>query len=697
MKAKLKNANAITRFLLAHGEKLGMAAVLAVAFLLIWKSLGRERLDANNQPSQLATSADAATNHYMGMSWNNFPKEERVDAQEFAARASDGVMTPVRAADFPLIAPINPRVTEPIGLRVDPTLLAPEKLEVNSGSGLWAVSDPEVIKRMAIELLKKQQRQAKDAEEAAREAEREMEQGGRGRRGRGESFGRGEAGMRGFAGGAMGGLEMTDDDVPVVRPTNAAGTQGFEEIRNTSWVTVLAKVPIKQQVEKYEDALAAARGYDPATDMPVYIGYQIQRAEVTEDGLSDWVTVSVLKKTIIEALERRPIEYPEVANEKYVNPLLTWPLPAMVLRPWGKEVTHSDLPIPTPEDLLEEMQGEQPQQPAVAPGEEGGDEFDRQERARAAMPGGAWSMEGRGMMPGGFPGEIGGRGRMMMPGGMGGEMGFAGRGMGMGMGMGMGGMMMGQGAGAYNDLPDKPWDGKTKYYLFRYFDSSVKPGHRYKYRVRLALSDVNKNPIPEKYLDPAVVTRKKETNNRSYRWTDWSEVSPTAAVPSSGLVHVVQASAAKGFNEPEVKLIVKSLDAPHTAEVAVAEEFTRGSVINLSKQKPTVIWSPSFQVQTEDGDPVKSPEFDIVTGLTLLDFNGGEELNRSRDLLAPSRALVMDATGRMSIERELDDLRKIREYDMIETASKEALRQKNDMGRGGGREGGGRGRARGGF
>ena len=30
MKAKLKSANKFTRFLLAHGEKLGMAAVLAV-------------------------------------------------------------------------------------------------------------------------------------------------------------------------------------------------------------------------------------------------------------------------------------------------------------------------------------------------------------------------------------------------------------------------------------------------------------------------------------------------------------------------------------------------------------------------------------------------------------------------------------------------------------------------------------------
>ena len=54
MKAKLKSANGFTRFMLAHGEKLGMTAVLAVAGLLIWKSLGRERLAADKQPHEPA-------------------------------------------------------------------------------------------------------------------------------------------------------------------------------------------------------------------------------------------------------------------------------------------------------------------------------------------------------------------------------------------------------------------------------------------------------------------------------------------------------------------------------------------------------------------------------------------------------------------------------------------------------------------
>ena len=52
MKAKLKSANGFTRFMLAHGEKLGMAAVVVVAALLIWIVGGwRSRTrQAQNEP-----------------------------------------------------------------------------------------------------------------------------------------------------------------------------------------------------------------------------------------------------------------------------------------------------------------------------------------------------------------------------------------------------------------------------------------------------------------------------------------------------------------------------------------------------------------------------------------------------------------------------------------------------------------------
>src|SRR5262245_33166648 len=80
MKAKLKSANKFTRFMLAHGEKLGMAAVVAIAGLLIYSSLGRERLAADQQPANLQEKATQANQHVAQMDWANFPETEKLNA-----------------------------------------------------------------------------------------------------------------------------------------------------------------------------------------------------------------------------------------------------------------------------------------------------------------------------------------------------------------------------------------------------------------------------------------------------------------------------------------------------------------------------------------------------------------------------------------------------------------------------------------
>ena len=72
--------------------------------------------------------------------------------------------------------------------------------------------------------------------------------------------------------GDMGGMK-TKDGALVVPPMGGAQMQGFEDIREKSWVTVLAKVPIKQQFQMYEDALATARGFNVTADQPHISGY----------------------------------------------------------------------------------------------------------------------------------------------------------------------------------------------------------------------------------------------------------------------------------------------------------------------------------------------------------------------------------------------------------------------------------------
>ena len=55
MKTNLKSGNAIIRLLLAHGEKLGIAAILICTGMIAWSAIGRERIERT--PNQLQTLA----------------------------------------------------------------------------------------------------------------------------------------------------------------------------------------------------------------------------------------------------------------------------------------------------------------------------------------------------------------------------------------------------------------------------------------------------------------------------------------------------------------------------------------------------------------------------------------------------------------------------------------------------------------
>jgi hypothetical protein len=85
--------------------------------------------------------------------------------------------------------------------------------------------------------------------------------------------------------------------------------------------------------------------------------------------------------------------------------------------------------------------------------------------------------------------------------------------------------------------------------------------------------------------------------------------------------------------------------------------------------------------------------FDFLTGMTLLDFEGGETLAKRRDLTAPARALMMDSAGRLAIHEELADKKSIREFEyIIDAAKKQAVlerQQRNDEKKGGARGRGG--------
>lgn len=681
--AKLKSGNAIVRLLLSHGEKLGMIAILACAGMLFWSALGVDRLTDDQEPEDLVSLTNRADAQIKNSTWETVDPNNKV----VAIPVSIGGMADISTKHFPpLDLPMDRPVLDPVSLRKDPAILTVEDLEVYGDSGLWASAEASVIRANRLRAMQEAAKKAK--EEAAT-----LERNTRGREG--------EGGERSnlFGGGARGGLERggrTDrestrsrNDGPViVTPHSQVRLQGFEEIEEKSWVAIVGRIPIEQQSKLYESVLEEASGYDPGTDMPVYKGYEVERAEITASGLGEWQRIARVNSNVLDKeIATYPFDAPDLISPRFTHPLLTHPLPPLVLRDWDRRVTHSEIPL-IEEEVPEDFRNFEEAAPAEEA--EDGDMFARRDVNR--LDGGEFGDRG-GMMPG-RTGRRSARGnsRGMPPGMRGGRMGSeygGGEFMGEGMMRGGGrGMVRGGRSGA-----QFVWDGETSHVLFRYFDNTVSPGSRYRYRVRLAIADVN-HEVDERYLDQTVLERRnqiKVASKKAYQFTDWCEPSPIASVPLPARVYVAGAEPIKQAtidDEPEANMLVKAFDSGLPAEFAKLEGFLRGSVLN-PRDEADVIWT---QANTADG--VNQPEelkekFQFRTGVTIVDIRGGERLSRkNKDLLYPARVLMMDPAGRLFVQKELEDSEPVKEFE----DAKEGLG--NDRGMGGFRGGfGGRGGA----
>jgi hypothetical protein len=287
----------------------------------------------------------------------------------------------------------------------------------------------------------------------------------------------------------------------------------------------------------------------------------------------------------------------------------------------------------------------------------------------------------------GMDGEGGGRsgyGRPMPRRSMGGEDG--GRG---GPGMYRGG----EGGMATGTLPRN-----VDSWLLRFIDFSVEPGKKYKYHVRLVLDDPNStalNPqLMSSMLDSSVLNRQKEEAKKSpnkrtptYRFTDWSDPTPTVGIPLAGSVRLVavKTPSGKSFNdEPMATLLVESfdLDEENNAIHAANEKDLRlGYVANMVEDTEYI---------TPDGKSIdKKSSFKFFTGITLVDVSGGEKL--TRDMQAPARALLLGPAGDLYIQTEMDDAETVRIHKAMFAKPDKKRSREGDMYRGGEGGRGGRG------
>ena len=227
------------------------------------------------------------------------------------------------------------------------------------------------------------------------------------------------------------------------------------------------------------------------------------------------------------------------------------------------------------------------------------------------------------------------------PGGPGGEGAFRGGG-------------AGQLAGQHTTLPKS-----VDFYLLRFFDFSVEPGKRYRYRVKLVVNDPNYNlpqgvlaqEVQERQARDAQTARAQKGEKPWFRIIDkWSDPSPIVGIPMAGNVRLasVKVPPAEKFNdEPTATMLVEAFDVDETGgpiQSAVEKDLRRGYVANMVQDAEYLI-DPTL-IDT-------MPSFKFMTGMTLLDVDGGTKL--VRDYTAPARALVMGPAGELYIRSELND------------------------------------------
>jgi hypothetical protein len=251
-----------------------------------------------------------------------------------------------------------------------------------------------------------------------------------------------------------------------------------------------------------------------------------------------------------------------------------------------------------------------------------------------------------------------------------------------------GGGGAGQMAGRHTTLPKS-----VDFYLLRFFDFSVEPGKRYRYRVKLVLSDPN-NSLPqgvlsqevqERQAKEAATARTQKTEKPWFRIVDkWSDPSPIVGIPMAGNVRLasVRVPAAEKVNdEPIATMLVEAFDVDATGspiQTAVERDLRRGYVANMVQDAEYLI-DPTL-IDT-------FPSFKFMTGMTLLDVDGGSKIPQGKDYTVPARALVMGPAGELYIRSELNDKTDIQNHRILfaKPDKRAAAGGPEGMGPGGGR------------
>lgn len=422
------------------------------------------------------------------------------------------------------------------------------------------------------------------------------------------------------------------------------------------WAIVTGLIPIREQLNLYVDKFSSSVLPDALRDMPTYILYDVERAEIVPgkslDELQwqrlDFLTEFLQKRSLWSNNAVDPVDPIFFAMQVPGKFPMAYPLPP-ITKKFGEEVAYPPfIPMLTDSQMEVLKQNEKISERLQK------EKFDIKPEDILNNPfGGSENRIGAGNsnMDGGS--TIQGRNRRPR-----------------------------RGTTEPEEEEIKPV--QVDNYLFRFLDFKVEPGKTYRYRVRLYLANPNYMLAPN-YLEDETLSKEP------YLITEFCAPSNMVTIPLESRVlttNVFAADSKQPWTEPAVSIMAVHFDLADGSEWYVEKERVyRGSTINYKRQDVT---NPSSEKQTtlsgmEGGssppsrpargappsrtgtrpNETKTPgkQLDIVSEVCVLDMKGGELLykvptaaQKAPDLRSPGKVMVLEPSGNMIIRTVNTDL-----------------------------------------
>ncbi|MDR2116713.1 MAG: hypothetical protein LBP87_10090 [Planctomycetaceae bacterium] len=419
------------------------------------------------------------------------------------------------------------------------------------------------------------------------------------------------------------------------------------------WAIITGLIPIKEQLNLYVDKFSSSVLPDALRDMPTYLLYDIERAEIVPGKSLDdlqWQRLNFLteflqKRSLWSGNAVDPVDPVFFAMQVPGKFPMAYPLPP-ITKKFGEEVAYPPyIPMLTDSQMEELKQNEK-----------------INERLRKEM----FDIKPEDILDNPFSGS---ESRIS------------------GAGSNMDGNMV-QGRNRRRGSTTEPEEDEIKpvqvdNYLFRFLDFKVEPGKTYRYRVRLYLANPNYNLAPN-YLEDETLSKEP------YLVTEFSAPSNMVTIPLESRVlttNVFAVDSKQPWTEPAASVMAVHFDLADGSEWYLERERVyRGSTINyknqivtnplLEKQTPSDMESSSPPSRTTTRRPPTSSsrtrpadtkttgkQLDIVSEVCVLDMKGGEALykvptaaQKAPDLKSPGRVMVLEPSGNMIIRNVNTDL-----------------------------------------